>query len=380
MEWVLHVPPGLTMTTASPSDNFASTYAESVANFRAATPANATVHTFTNPLTDPDGGALTTDVIHVGSLNAPKLLVMLSGTHGVEAFCGSGIQIDWLQRDGHVDLPDDCAALIIHCVNPYGAAWSRRVNEDNVDLNRNFVDHDRPHFENEHYAEFHDVVVPTSLTGPGRRESDELLEQYRLDKGDLVFETATLGQYSHPDGMNYGGTVPTWSTRIINELIDEYCVHRRHVATLDLHSGLGPFGSGLVGIANDNDSNGTRLARQWYGDGMTTFDDMAEQTGYLDYTHFIDGLLMRAFVKQLPDVNVVAGGIEFGTFPWRDVLEAERSDLWLYANPDADPHDAEAVRAELLRVYYPGTPDWLDMVETRARQVINQTVAGLGAL
>ncbi|MFX7984992.1 DUF2817 domain-containing protein, partial [Acinetobacter baumannii] len=32
------------------------------------------------------------------------------------------------------------ALLLVHAVNPYGFAHLRRVNEDNVDLNRNSVD------------------------------------------------------------------------------------------------------------------------------------------------------------------------------------------------------------------------------------------------
>ena len=35
-------------------------------------------------------------------------------------------------------LPDDVAVLMIHLINPWGTAWMRRVNEDNIDLNRNY--------------------------------------------------------------------------------------------------------------------------------------------------------------------------------------------------------------------------------------------------
>ncbi len=37
-------------------------------------------------------------------------------------------------------VPDDLAVVLIHAINPYGFAWIRRVNEDNVDLNRNCID------------------------------------------------------------------------------------------------------------------------------------------------------------------------------------------------------------------------------------------------
>ena len=65
---------------------------------------------------------------------------MVSGTHGVEGFCGSGAQIDWLRRGEAASLPVDVAALMVHAVNPYGFAWLRRVTEENIDLNRNWID------------------------------------------------------------------------------------------------------------------------------------------------------------------------------------------------------------------------------------------------
>ena len=33
----------------------------------------------------------------------------------------------------------DHAVIFVHTINPYGMAWWRRFNENNVDLNRNFL-------------------------------------------------------------------------------------------------------------------------------------------------------------------------------------------------------------------------------------------------
>ena len=78
---------------------FSATYAEARAKFReAAGQARASLDAVTNPNTGPDGGDLTTDIAWIGPRDAQKVLVMLSATHGVEGFCGSGAQIDWLRR------------------------------------------------------------------------------------------------------------------------------------------------------------------------------------------------------------------------------------------------------------------------------------------
>ena len=76
------------------------------------------------------------------------LLVTISATHGVEGFCGSGAQVDWLTLGGPEQLPAGVAALMVHAINPHGFAWLRRVTEEGVDLNRNFVDFTAPLPEN----------------------------------------------------------------------------------------------------------------------------------------------------------------------------------------------------------------------------------------
>ena len=54
---------------------------------------------------------------------------------------GTGRYAEWL---GARALPADTGALLVHAINPYGFAWTRRVNEDNADLNRNFRDFAMP--------------------------------------------------------------------------------------------------------------------------------------------------------------------------------------------------------------------------------------------
>ena len=360
---------------------FSSAYAEARRKFLgAARAAGASLQSFVNDRTGPDGEPLATDVAYLGAAGAAKLLVAISGTHGVEALCGAGIQAGWLLEGEFDDLPNDCAVLLIHCINPYGAAWRRRVNEDNVDLNRNFVDHGRPHFENPHYGELHNLLIPTGAERPVRLQTDAGVGGFRRERGEAVFQLAILGQYSHPNGINFGGHEPVWSARVIDSLIEEHCRRRRHLATMDLHTGLGYFGHGLVGVANDPDSAQAGYSRAWYGPAMTTFAEAGEHAGYPDYNNFIDGLLMRAFIKRLPEVNVVAAGIEFGTRPFDEVFAAEIADLWLYNNPQAEPALAERIRNEMHRIYYPATLDWREMVWWRSRQVIRQTIGGLAAL
>src|SRR3954470_21464543 len=80
---------------------------------------------------------LTIDIAWFGSKTPRRIFVHSSGLHGVEAFAGSAIQLQWLD-EGIPAPPDETAIVLVHALNPWGMAWLRRFNENNVDLNRNF--------------------------------------------------------------------------------------------------------------------------------------------------------------------------------------------------------------------------------------------------
>ena len=60
----------------------------------------------------------------------------------------------------------DTALVLVHANNPHGFAHQRRVNEDNIDLNRNFIDFDAKTPESPEYAELHPALVPEAWDGP----------------------------------------------------------------------------------------------------------------------------------------------------------------------------------------------------------------------
>src|SRR5690348_11297230 len=107
-------PRGAPMNSA---DSFSATYAEARDKFvEAAGAAGGALERIANPNRRPDGGDISTDVAWFGPRSAEKVLVMVSGTHGAEGFCGSGAQVDWLRRGEAARLPKDTAALLVHAI------------------------------------------------------------------------------------------------------------------------------------------------------------------------------------------------------------------------------------------------------------------------
>ena len=68
-------------------------------------------------------------------------------------------------------------------INPYGFAWTRRVTEDNVDLNRNFVDHDKPYPRNDGYLAIADAVLPQEWSEASKAETERLFAAYAQKHG-----------------------------------------------------------------------------------------------------------------------------------------------------------------------------------------------------
>ena len=106
-----------------PSDEyFSSTYQQARSKFLdAARGAKARVSSFALPgQKGPDGSELVVEVAEIRTSEQPNLLVIISGTHGVEGFCGSGCQVGFLVERVYEGLPKTVGVALVHALNPYG--------------------------------------------------------------------------------------------------------------------------------------------------------------------------------------------------------------------------------------------------------------------
>ena len=105
---------------------FAQSYAEARTKFLAsAQAAGLAVQSHAHPLPGRDGEALAMDVARFGPADAQALLLISSACHGVEGFCGSGVQ-NALLADASFHAQAQAAGvavLYIHALNPHGFSW-----------------------------------------------------------------------------------------------------------------------------------------------------------------------------------------------------------------------------------------------------------------
>ncbi|NJK31727.1 MAG: DUF2817 domain-containing protein [Deltaproteobacteria bacterium] len=355
--------------------NFASDYQDARQKFCAAAAAGGgAFRSYRHPMLGPDGGRLFLDTARFGDDDAPHMLVLQAATHGVEGFCGSGIMVNWLRSGGPATLPKGTGALLIHGVNPYGFAWIRRVNEDNVDLNRNFVDHAKPYPPNDGYPEVADAVLPQSWDEQSLAEAQRVFEAYAKAHSELDLAKAlTQGQYTHPDGIFFGGNKQTWSNRTVRSVIRTELGRASRIGLLDVHTGIGPSGVGyLISTDSPTKPSYARL-KAWYGEELTSTQDGS--SGSAEVT----GTILDAFPQEAPDAECSCVALEYGTHPPIEVIEACRRDNWLHQRGDLNSPLGKEMKAYVRERFYPADPKWAEMVWASAQEVIAMAVRGLNS-
>jgi hypothetical protein len=352
---------------------FSASYAEARDKFRdAARTAGAALDTHHNPAAAPDGLDLTTETARLGPRQAERLLILMSGTHGVEGFCGSGLQVGLLKSGVAAERPAATALLLIHAINPSGFAWIRRVAEGNVDLNRNFVDHAQPYPANPGYELLREAICPADWSPKGRAAADAILDAYEATHGAMAWQTAiSAGQFVDPAGLFYGGRAPVWSNRTFREILRREVVGTRHVAFMDIHSGLGPYGVGEIINNHVAGHPGYQRVKDWFGSEATSSEEGSSASAALVGTANI------ALDEALTPAAVTAIALEYGTVPVRELLEALRADNWLHRKGRLDSAEGRAITARLRKDFYPDTDDWRGMVWERAIDVIRRTLRGV---
>ena len=230
------------------SNYFSDTYHEARTKFlTAAKAAGGNLEYYRHPFLGADSEELYIDVATFNLSGARSVLVLGSGTHGVEGFAGSAIQVGLLAEGIAKNLPSDVGLLFYHALNPYGFSHLRRFNEDNIDLNRNFIDHDKPYPANEGYDELAWLIEPDSLSSWQDIKAKLVFAWYRLTKGKLWLQKAiSQGQYNHPEGLFFGGNKEAWSNNTLQRVVERHLIAASKVVLIDVHTGLGEYGAAEV--------------------------------------------------------------------------------------------------------------------------------------
>lgn len=369
------------------------------------------------PAHGPSGETLALDWVQFGPKNgsrqAARVLVLACGTHGLEGFCGAGVQHAVLEKclsggwkngeyrpgensevvaetakaNGAVpgragelalpavaDWPDDFALVILHAVNPYGFAWLRRVNESNVDINRNsLTQFDRSKIHPD-YEALYELVNPATLDPENEAARWQQIDAFIASRGERVFQQAiSEGQYKYPEGVQFGGHKKEASIQHIHDLSREHLAGASKVIWIDYHTGLGELGDcELITSLPRLHPDFTQGLRVW-GDALKSTESGDSLSTRLNG-------LMDQGLRQLmnPATQFTFVAAEYGTYPIMRMLKSIRIDNWLHHHADSAHPLWPSIKAEVLESFRPNQAIWRHRVLHEAEWHLGAAVRELG--
>jgi hypothetical protein len=332
----------------------------------------AAVHRFELHADERAGPGLSTDTVVLGPPGAPNIIVIASGTHGVEGYCGAACQLHFMRCYQAVFARRDTAYLLVHAVNPWGFFQDRRVTQEGIDLNRNFIDFPlaaRPSA----YGAYHGLLVsnfrplPAGLGNELRLLSLGLTRRRRR----AMQEAITAGQQDYPDGLFFCGSGPARSRLVWETILQTFVAGRRRAVLLDIHTGLGRRGAGELLSHQPASSPVFRRIDKWLHGGLRSM------AGGESISAAVEGTLAAGFERSAAPESYGIG-LEFGTRSQLAVLRAMRADQWCHNNAarltDADRAWARQKMKSAFRV---PDPRWHAQIVARFEQVVKQLADGV---
>jgi hypothetical protein len=356
---------------------FSSTYREARSKFLdAASAAGAGIAHYLHPHhKGPEGEALYLDVAVLGRPDAPNRMVVGSGTHGIEGFSGSAAQTAWIVGGGAKRVGPDSALVLLHAHNPWGFAHLQRVTEENVDLNRNFIDHAQPYPANPGYDVLHPGISPARWDDDSIRGVFATLDAFREKNGEQAFSDAyNGGQYGHKEGVFFGGHRAQWANDTFRKAVRDHVRGAKRAGIIDLHTGIGPYLDHVFLCFHAPGSPAYERARAWWGERAVNRQGSTHKA-----LAVYKGLLIDAFQAELPDAETTAVVIEFGTRTRQEMQRANMALRWLRRHGEEDPAAAKAIHADYVEAFYPSDPRWREAVLAQSRVFLDQAVAGIGS-
>ncbi|KAI3648666.1 hypothetical protein MP228_006520 [Amoeboaphelidium protococcarum] len=294
----------------------------------------------------------------------PKLMLHVSGVHGVEGYAGSDVQnallnqLDFNDKDGSSDI----GYLFIHGYNPYGMKYLRRWNESGVDLGRNHNNIFPEHLENDdEYALVNEFLNPSYPVSDYLSvihfywQAVLLVAKYGFAKVQCI---VAKGQSRFPKGLFYSGKNLEASGVAFKTYLKEKVFALGNVKCVflfDIHTGLGPWNHDTLFVPENVQ---TEAHIQLYGKDRVTLTGVVGNSSY-DPQGVLWNLFDEELTKDLDQFHAVTQ--EFGSYNGVRVLQALRAENayhWQCKNSGIEVDLNSPEKTHLLEMFYPQDPQW----------------------
>jgi hypothetical protein len=310
----------------------------------------------------PNGEELGIDIAWFGSDTPRRVLLHSSGLHGVEGFAGSAIQLQLL--DQLPALPADTALIVVHTLNPYGMAWLRRTNENNVDLNRNFKIDGSYKGAPAAYTKLDSFLNPR--TPPAfdfyLAKAIGLICRHGMS---ALKQSVVGGQYEYPKGLFFGGKHLEEGPRQYVAFLTAHLSSAERCVAIEVHTGIGKYAQDLLFVQSEDFD---RL-RRTIGERVTA-PEPDRGPGYR-IEGGLESMIFDTFSKAHPTFFCQ----EFGTYSPTKVLHALREEnRWHhYGRGSMD----DATKRKIKETFCPADEAWRESVLHRGQELIGHAIAEL---
>jgi hypothetical protein len=261
---------------------------------------------------------------------------------------------------------ENTGILIVANVNPYGMKNYRRYNENNVDLNRNFIE-DWNSFDlssNKEYPKVDKFLQPEGQMGNAFWHEvsfyARLAKEAIFTGADTISDALLTGQYEYPEGVYYGGKGDEISTAYLKGVFAD-CLDSEYenLVHIDIHSGYGPRYD-MVIFNSVQDTTTEAEAKEMFG-----YDYIIAQDSEEFYITFGDttNYFYRLAKSKNTEKELYSTCFEFGTIGdgfFDSILSLkytvdENRQHWY---PTDNALTAEVVRQNYLELFYPTESEW----------------------
>ena len=307
------------------------------------------------------------DKLYIPSLSErTNLIVLTTGVHGMEGYIGS-VMLDVFFEEIFPNLDrENTGILVVANVNPYGMKYMRRYNENNVDLNRNFIENweDFDLSSNTEYPKVEGFLQPEGAMGNAFWHEVSfylsLAKEAALTGADTISDALLTGQYEYPEGVYYGGNGDEKSTTYLKGVFAE-CLggEYENIVHIDIHSGYGPrYNMVIFNSVQDPTTEAEAKAAFGY-DYIIATDSEDFYVTFGDTTDYF----YRLANNMNTDKDLYSTCFEFGTIGdgFLDSILSlkytvdENRNHWY---PTDDPMTEEMVRENYKELFYPTEMEW----------------------
>lgn len=329
-------------------------------------------------------GDLSIATVHFPAREKRNLVVILSGVHGIEGFAGSAVQRHFLGRVlPKLERDDRTGYLLVHGLNPWGFAHRRRVTENNVDLNRNFLT------DGKEFAQRQENPAFSSLAVPHQTASSGLFSSFQFYLGSLKLvlfqgmavarQTFLGGQSTYDSGLFYAGTAWEPQVGFMRESVVPVMLEYERVMVIDLHTGYGAPGLNLFPDPPSTQREREHVEKTFAGREIL----FPESDGFYEARGSVVGFLR----EQLPQEKIfVPMTFEFGNMDTGTVVGSLRSLRILAAENQAfhkgtaSKSDHESIRRDFEEMFFPSDPAWWRMILAQSNRVFLDAIPRFVAL